>query len=155
MNTAKITGPHAAIYGIGPSVAALVTERFPFVSDFVRDVGRAGMGMSVYGISGGTYGNTSRDRFIVGGYADARVLRAGCNRAQAQSAALLFADENRSKLAEGFSLGFWTDHETGRIWLDVSWGFTRQGAAIKAAEENGELSIWDVDQMLALDVRYG
>jgi hypothetical protein len=124
--------------GIGPATA-LVTERFPFVSEFVRAVGMAHEG---YAVTGGTF-PAPHDGYVVGGYANAVEIRKGANRGEAQSAALLFADANRSRLSDGFALGFWVN-DRGRTVLDLVFVHGLAAEASDAAHHNGEQAYWAV-----------
>lgn len=126
MNTAGITGKGCGIYGVGPTPAPRLR---PGLSTFVTDV--------AYGDSdGGTYGTDAR--YVVGGYADAVVIRASASRSQRAASASEFVIANA-----GMAVGFWRDLNTGRTWLDVCRGFDDIDEAWDAAGENGELAFYD------------
>ncbi len=59
-----------------------------------------------------------------------------------------FKEKNKDVLTEGGEngkfMGTWFDTQNGTLWLDVSTNFTSKSAAIKAANEAGEIAIWDV-----------
>lgn len=59
-----------------------------------------------------------------------------------------FKEKNKDVLIEGGEngkfMGTWFDTKNGTLWLDVSTNFTSKSKAIKAANEAGEIAIWDV-----------
>ena len=59
-----------------------------------------------------------------------------------------FQEKNKDVLREGGEngkfMGTWFDKQNGTLWLDVSTNFTSKSQAIKAANEAGEIAIWDV-----------
>jgi len=59
-----------------------------------------------------------------------------------------FKEKNKDILVDGGDngkfLGTWFDKKSGTLWLDVSTNFTDKKAAIKAANDAGEIAIWDV-----------
>lgn len=105
---------------------AMATE---FVSDVAGGVG-----------TGGTYG-AGVGRYVVGGWADSVVIRAGANRAARTASALAFVADVPITAHEG--IGYWSDSETGRVWLDVVQSFDWRDLAEDAARANGELAYFD------------
>ncbi len=126
MNTAGIKGKGVGIYGVGPMAS---TARTQDLSAFVSAVAE--------GSAGGTFGTDAR--FIVGGFSDSLVIRAGATAAQRADTAARFVADTYA----GQAVGFWRDTETGRTWLDVVRGFDTLYEAIMAAESNGELAFYD------------
>ncbi len=59
-----------------------------------------------------------------------------------------YKEKNKDVLTDGGEngkfLGTWFDKQNGVLWLDVSTNFTSKSKAIKAANEAGEIAIWDV-----------
>lgn len=59
-----------------------------------------------------------------------------------------YKEKNKDILTEGGDngkfLGTWFDKKSGVLWLDVSTNFTSKSKAVKAANEAGEIAIWDV-----------
>lgn len=59
-----------------------------------------------------------------------------------------FKEKNKDVLTEGGEngkfMGTWFDKQNGTLWLDVSTNFTSKSKAINAANEAGEIAIWDV-----------
>lgn len=88
--------------------------------------------------TGGTFGAT-HGRYVVGGWADSVVIRAGADRSSRVASALSFVNGRDITPSEG--VGFWA--EEGRVWLDVARSFDWRGQAEEAARENGELAIFD------------
>lgn len=76
-------------------------------------------------------------------------LSAEERRAQTKTAISKFIDDNKDVLLDKKAnpnkyLGTWLDENTGSLWLDVSTNFTNKRAATKAANEAGEIALWDV-----------
>lgn len=70
-------------------------------------------------------------------------------RSQTKAAISKFIDDNKDVLLDKNAnpnkfLGTWVDENTGSLWLDVSTNFTNKRAATKAANEAGEIALWDV-----------
>ncbi len=76
-------------------------------------------------------------RYIVGGYADAVVLRYGASRYERALSASAFVAGN-----PGESYGFWHD-ENGRTWLDVIVAIDCAFSAARCAAQNGEQFVYD------------
>lgn len=141
-NTASITGPDSAIYGVGPTVSPVYEPASARVarairnSDFATDVRNAFASEAAY--DGGTYGVSEDLRYVVGGFADSVVLRADATPHGAFASALTYAESNPSA-----GLGWWIDTDTGRVWLDAVHGYASVSDAYAAAIRNGEISIFD------------
>lgn len=138
MNSAHITGPASAIYGVGPTGTTTDRTVSQVVSTFCLDVREA---VRTPGRTGGTHGLDGY-RYVVGGFADAVVLKFDPTPAGAMRSAVEFATANRPILA-GTGLGWWLDERTGRIWLDVVRGFDHVSDAVRAARANGEIAAFD------------
>lgn len=50
-------------------------------------------------------------------------------------------------------MGTWVDTENNKLWLDVSTHFTNKSKAIKAANDNGEIAIFDVKNCSEIRLR--
>lgn len=109
-----------------------------FAREFVRDVSAGG--------PGGSYG-LARGRYVVGGWANALVLRKGAGTAERLDAALLFVANHSGPF------GYWTD-DNGRTWLDVVIATDDRVTANRWAIQNGELAIYDreLDRVLQTEV---
>lgn len=151
MNTASIGGRAAAIYGVGPTATPV---RPPSVADavsaFVLAVRSAFVPTTyVDHNTGGTYGVSGF--YVVGGYADAVVIRATAAPHEAMASAVAFATVNAAAIRDGHGLGWWAD-ANGRVWLDVVRTFDDYAAAIDAAVANGERAICRLSDGQAIDV---
>lgn len=149
MNTAHIVGPDSAVYGVGPTPES--------DADRIEKVRRAGTVSRFIGSvreneGGGTFGVSSAYRYIVGGYADSVVLRAGATGNERSASALAYAEGK--EIGRQYGVGFWRDDTTGRVWLDTVRGFASYVDALVEAYANGEIAIWDRDTETSLVVRY-
>lgn len=91
--------------------------------------------------TGGTYGAFG-GRYVVGGFADSVVLRAGATRSERAASAAAFV--SGVNVGQRFGVGYWRDADTGRVWLDRVHAFTSREDALTAARTNGELAVYDV-----------
>jgi hypothetical protein len=90
-------------------------------------------------------GDTPFEGYMVGGEVAALVLTTDDQSLFPMTYTDRWLEKNKALLNNPeFYAGIWTDHDTGKVYVDISRNVTDLYTALAIAESRGELAIWDV-----------